>query len=174
MRPGPRNPGESVADYNTRIKAMEAKWKAGMGGPKSGGTKAAGAGPVRVSPGTGGAGGGKPRGTTPTPPKPGMSSADPGSKTPAQLAKEAESRRIGIARGSIVVPRTPITAAQRKAENDRLMKIRGSDMPKAKPAPAAKGPAGSGANRGTAAAPGYGGGKPRRMMSGGMVKGKKK
>jgi hypothetical protein len=28
--------------------------------------------------------------------------------------------------------------------------------------------------RGTAAAPGYGGGKPRRMMSGGMVKGKKK
>jgi hypothetical protein len=37
-----------------------------------------------------------------------------------------------------------------------------------------KGGAGTGGGRGTAAAPGYGGGKPRRMMSGGMVKGKKK
>lgn len=103
MRPGPRNPGESVADYNTRVKAMEAKWKAGMGGPKSGGTKG------------------------------GAAAAAPGPKTPAQLAREAESRRIGIARGSIVTPRTPVTAAQRQAEKDRLMKIRGSDMPKAKP-----------------------------------------
>jgi hypothetical protein len=37
-----------------------------------------------------------------------------------------------------------------------------------------KGGAGTGGGRGTAAAPGYGGGKPRRMMSGGMVKGTKK
>lgn len=36
-----------------------------------------------------------------------------------------------------------------------------------------KGGAGTGGGRGTAAAPGYGGGKPRRMKSGGMVKGKK-
>ncbi len=102
---------------------------------------------------------------SPIPPKP------PITKTPAQLAREAESRRIGIARGSIVAPRTPVTAAQRQAEKDRLMKIRGSDMPKAKPKPAATTgavaaaaakPAGAGANRGTAPRPGYGGGKPKK------------
>jgi len=50
MRPGPKKPGESAAEYSARVKAMEQKWMSGMGRPKTG---------------SGGAssGGGKPPGT---------------------------------------------------------------------------------------------------------------
>jgi hypothetical protein len=103
MRPGPKKPGESAADYNARIKAMEQKFLDRPKGPKTGGG----------APST-------PRGTTPVmPPKPRPGGGRTGNDV-------------------VVRPSTP----------------RGG--------------------RGTAAAPGYGGGKPRRMMSGGMVKGKKK
>ena len=68
MRPGPKKPGESAADYNTRVKAMEQKWMSGTGRPKGGGTQGASkpgapsrpVGPVPP----------KPRGMTPIPPKP--------------------------------------------------------------------------------------------------------
>jgi hypothetical protein len=97
MRPGPKKPGESAADYNARIKAMEQKFLNRPKGPKTGGGA-----PVR-------------------PDRPAMPSK----------------------------PTTPVRP------------------PKPRPGEPLPG-------RGTAAAPGYGGGKPRRMMSGGMVKGKKK
>jgi hypothetical protein len=37
MRPGPKKPGESAAEYSARVKAMEQKWMSGMGRPKTGG-----------------------------------------------------------------------------------------------------------------------------------------
>jgi hypothetical protein len=156
MRPGPKNPGESAADYKARVKAMEDKFMNRPQGPKTGtgmggSTKPRGGvaiDPARPRPGTGtmptpkpvrlgGLGGGAPstpRGTTPPPPKP------------------PKPRPGGGRTGNDVVvrPSTP----------------RGTTPTPPKPRP--------GGGRGTAAAPGYGGGKPRRMMSGGMVKGKKK
>ena len=39
MRPGPKKPGESAAEYSARVKAMEQKWMSGMGRPKTGGGK---------------------------------------------------------------------------------------------------------------------------------------
>jgi hypothetical protein len=54
MRPGPKKPGESAADYNARIKAMEQKFLDRPRGPKTGGG----------APST-------PRATSPVPPKPG-------------------------------------------------------------------------------------------------------
>jgi hypothetical protein len=53
MRPGPKKPGESAADYNARIKAMEQKFLDRPRGPKTGGG----------APST-------PRATSPVPPKP--------------------------------------------------------------------------------------------------------
>ena len=118
MRPGPKKPGESAAEYSARVKAMEERWKAGIGRPKTSGTKPTGAG--------GGRGG-------MTPP-PGM--------------------MYGPDDGLIPIP-----------------KKGGTPRP-----------------RGTSPAPGYGGGKPVRVMpgktpmrvtggmgmkSGGTVKGKK-
>ena len=37
MRPGPKKPGESAAEYSARVKAIEQKWMTGMGRPKTGG-----------------------------------------------------------------------------------------------------------------------------------------
>lgn len=45
MRPGPKKPGESAAEYSARVKAMEERWKAGMGRPK---TSGAGPSPVKT------------------------------------------------------------------------------------------------------------------------------
>lgn len=137
MRPGPKKPGESAAEYNARVKAMEQKWMSGMGRPKSGGTKGGAA----------------------------AAAAAPGPKTPAQLAREAkQAERLAVSKASrarlerlrgttMSKPAAP-TAASRKAESERLMRIRGSDMPKGKPAPK---PVAS----------------PTFMKKGGMVKGKK-
>lgn len=61
MRPGPKKPGESAAEYNARVKAMEQKWMSGMGRPKGGGTQGASK-PI--------GGGGAPSGMSPIPPKP--------------------------------------------------------------------------------------------------------
>jgi hypothetical protein len=76
-----------------------------------------------------------------------MASPTP-SKTPAQLAREANRARLERLRGTTMSKPVAPTAEQRKAANDRLMKLRGSDVPKPKPI--------------------------SRMKSGGMVKGKKK
>jgi len=64
MRPGPKKPGESAAEYSARVKAMEQKWMSGMGRPKTGGGGASSGG-GRPKTGGGGAssGGGKPPGT---------------------------------------------------------------------------------------------------------------
>lgn len=58
MRPGPKKPGESAAEYSARVKAMEERWMAGMGRPKTSGTKPTGAS----------AGGGRGRGGMTPPP----------------------------------------------------------------------------------------------------------
>jgi len=55
MRPGPKKPGESAAEYSARVKAMEQKWMSGMGRPKTG------------SGSPKGDGGSRPRGTSPAP-----------------------------------------------------------------------------------------------------------
>jgi hypothetical protein len=91
----------------------------------------------------------------------------PPTKTPAQLAREAkEAERLAVSkasrarlerlRGTTMSAPVARTAEQRKAEQARLMKVRGSDVPKPKPKPA------------PAATP------PVAMKRGGMVKGKKK
>lgn len=148
MRPGPRNPGESAADYNARVKAMEAKWKAGMGRPKGGGTKSTT--PVRVpkDPGTGapkprggvggGVGGGV-KGGTQGASKPGL--AKPSGLSPIPPKPSTPKKPV------VTTPR-PI----RSGINDGLGNgVRGS----------VKGGAGTGGGRGTAPRPGYGGGKPK-------------
>ena len=60
MRPGPKKPGESAAEYSARIKAMEQKFMGG-GRPKTGGGGASSGG-GRPKTGGGGAssGGGRP------------------------------------------------------------------------------------------------------------------
>ena len=84
------------------------------------------------------------RATKPGASKPrGMSSADPGSRP----------------RGMSPIPPKPPTPTKPTVTTPRPI--------------SPKGGAGAGGGRGTAPRPGYGGGKPRRMMSGGMVKGKK-
>lgn len=45
MRPGPKKPGESAAEYSARVKAMEQRWMSGMGRPK---TSGAGPSPVKT------------------------------------------------------------------------------------------------------------------------------
>jgi hypothetical protein len=55
MRPGPKKPGESAAEYSARVKAMEQKWMSGMGRPKTGGGASSGGGRRDMGPGSGGA-----------------------------------------------------------------------------------------------------------------------
>ncbi|MEN9777578.1 MAG: hypothetical protein RJB04_1333 [Verrucomicrobiota bacterium] len=178
MRPGPRNPGESAADYNTRVKAMEAKWKAGMGGPKSGGTKAAGAGA--------GGGGGKPGGTTPskptgtTPVGPRTQSAsrppiDSGrNMTPTPPKPSTPKKPVVTTPTAIKRPGTPVRDVRRTGggagagggvKGGALPRPVGPVPPKTTVIPprpiSPKGGAGAGGGRGTAPRPGYGGGKPK-------------
>ena len=55
MRPGPKKPGESAAEYSARVKAMEQKFMGG-GRPKTGGGASSGGGrPGHMGPGSGGA-----------------------------------------------------------------------------------------------------------------------
>ena len=137
MRPGPKKPGESAADYNARIKAMEQKFLNRPQGPKTGG--------------------GKPS-TPPTGPTRGNSvgGTRPGESKTDYLARIRDMKAAGV----------KFTTPGRTG-NDIMVR------PGTKPTPPTPPKPRPGGGRGTAAAPGYGGGKPRRMMSGGMVKGKK-
>ncbi len=61
MRPGPKKPGESAAEYSARVKAMEQKFMGG-GRPKTGGGASSGGGRPKTGGGAS-SGGGKPPGT---------------------------------------------------------------------------------------------------------------
>jgi len=62
MRPGPKKPGESAAEYSARVKAMEQKFMGG-GRPKTGGGASSGGGRPKTGSGGASSGGGKPPGT---------------------------------------------------------------------------------------------------------------
>lgn len=142
MRPGPKKPGESAAEYNARVKAMEQKWMSGMGRPKGGGTKSTT--PVKTpgtrvmdTRGTQGAskpGVAKPSGLSPIPPKP-STPKKPVVTTPRPIRSGINDGLGNGVRGSV-------------------NGVRGG----------VKGGAGTGGGRGTAPRPGYGGGKPKRPM----------
>jgi hypothetical protein len=161
----PKRPGESKTDYLARVNATK-------------NTKPVRSGNDTPDPGIYG-GVKAPRGTSPLPPPP------PKPRSPVKPVPPKPRTPVRPDRPTMPPkPTTPVrppkprpgeplpgggrgTAAAPGYGGGKPVTIRPGTI---KP----KGGAGTGGGRGTAAAPGYGGGKPRRMMSGGMVKGKKK